>query len=145
MSSDLEELCINTMRFLAIDAVEKAGSGHPGAPMGAATMAYVLWQHYLKHNPSHPQWVNRDRFVLSAGHASMMLYALLYLTGYDLTLDDIKNFRQWNSKHPGILNSGSPRCRSHYGPLGQGCANAVAWLWQNGIWRQGITGRDLKS
>lgn len=126
MSSDLEELCINTMRFLAVDAVEKAGSGHPGAPMGAAAMAYVLWQRYLKHNPSHPQWVNRDRFVLSAGHASMMLYALLYLTGYDLTLDDLKNFRQWGSKTPGHPEFGvTPGVEATTGPLGQGCANAV--------------------
>src|SRR4030067_398406 len=93
----LDELCINTIRFLAVDAVEKAHSGHPGAPMGAATMAYVLWDRFLKHNPADPKWPDRDRFVLSAGHASMLLYALLHLMGYNLSLDDIKAFRQWDS------------------------------------------------
>ena len=91
-TASLDELCINTLRFLAVDAVEKAKSGHPGAPMGAAPMAYVLWDRFLKHNPLQPQWQNRDRFILSAGHASALLYALLHLTGYDLSLDDIKQF-----------------------------------------------------
>src|SRR4030042_4579477 len=100
-TAQLDELCINTLLFLAVDAVEKAKSGHPGAPMGAATMAYVLWHRFLKHNPKDSKWPNRDRFILSAGHASAMLYALLHLTGYDLTLEDIKQFRQWGSKTPG--------------------------------------------
>ncbi len=97
----LEDLCVNTIRTLSIDAVQKANSGHPGLPMGAATMAYVLWTRHLRHNPRSPGWPDRDRFVLSAGHGSMLLYSLLFLTGYDLTLDDIKQFRQWNSRTPG--------------------------------------------
>jgi transketolase len=104
MASAAEELRINTIRFLVVDAVEKAKSGHPGAPMGAASVAYVLWDSFLRHNPANPQWCNRDRFLLSAGHASMLLYALLYLTGYDLTLDDIKNFRQWAPRRRGTPN-----------------------------------------
>src|SRR5574341_1212849 len=99
--SNIEQLSINTLRFLAVDAVQKAKSGHPGLPMGAATMAYTLWTRHLRFNPSNPDWPDRDRFILSAGHGSMLLYALLHLTGYDLSLDDIKQFRQWNSKTPG--------------------------------------------
>ena len=122
----IDELCINTMRFLAIDAVEKAKSGHPGTPMGAAPMAYVLWDRFLKHNPRDPQWPNRDRFVLSAGHASAMLYALLHLTGYDLSLDDIKSFRQWGSRTPGHPEYGlTPGVEATTGPLGQGFGNAI--------------------
>jgi transketolase len=125
-SSNLDQLCINTIRTLAMDAVQKAKSGHPGMPMGAASMAYVLWTRHLKHNPSNPHWVNRDRFILSAGHGCMLLYSLLYLTGYDLTLDDIKNFRQWESKTPGhpesYLTSG---VETTTGPLGQGFSNGV--------------------
>src|SRR5213078_4631024 len=98
---DLAHLCINTIRTLAIDAVQKANSGHPGLPLGAAPMAYVLWQRHLRHNPTDPHWANRDRFVLSAGHGSMLLYTLLHLTGYDLTMDDLKAFRQWGSRTPG--------------------------------------------
>ncbi|MCZ6750582.1 MAG: transketolase, partial [Acidobacteria bacterium] len=94
----LDELCVNTIRVLAMDAVEKAKNGHPGLPMGAAAMAYVLWTRFLRHNPSNPQWANRDRFVLSAGHGSMLLYALLHLTGYDLPLEELKQFRQWGSR-----------------------------------------------
>ncbi|MBI4302746.1 MAG: transketolase [Chloroflexi bacterium] len=121
-----DELCINTMRFLAVDAVEKAKSGHPGTPMGAAPMAYILWDRFLKHNPADPKWPDRDRFVLSCGHASMLLYSLLYLTGYDLTLDDIKNFRQWESKTPGHPEYGlTPGVEATTGPLGQGFGNAV--------------------
>ena len=93
-ASPVDALCINTIRFLAVDAVEKANSGHPGAPLGAAPMAYVLWARFLKHNPADPRWIDRDRFVLSCGHASAMLYALLYLTGYDMPLDEIRRFRQ---------------------------------------------------
>ncbi|MCA9771000.1 MAG: transketolase, partial [Myxococcales bacterium] len=120
---DLE--CINTIRTLAIDAVQKANSGHPGLPLGAAPMAYALWQHHLKHNPSDPKWPDRDRFVLSAGHGSMLQYALLHLTGYDLSLDDLRNFRQWGSKtpgHPEFLEC--PGVEATTGPLGQGTANA---------------------
>src|SRR4030066_2408584 len=125
-TDELDRVCINTMRFLAVDAVEKAKSGHPGAPMGAATMAYVLWDRFLKHNPRNPIWPDRDRFILSAGHASAMLYALLHLTGYDLSLDDIKQFRQWGSKTPGHPEYGVvPGVEATTGPLGQGFANGV--------------------
>ena len=123
-SSDL--LCINTIRTLSIDAIQKANSGHPGLPLGAAPMAYVLWQNHLSHNPSDPSWQNRDRFVLSAGHGSMLLYSLLHLTGYDLGMDDIRNFRQWGSKTPGHPESFmTPGVEATTGPLGQGTANGV--------------------
>ena len=122
----LEEMCINTIRFLAADAVEKAKSGHPGMPMGAAAAAYTLWTRHLKHNPADPLWVDRDRFVLSAGHGSMLLYALLYLTGYDLSLDDLRSFRQWGSKTPGHPErQHPPGAEMTTGPLGQGFAAAV--------------------
>jgi transketolase len=122
----LDELCINTLRFLAVDAVQKANSGHPGAPMGAAPMAYVLWSRFLKHNPNDPEWLDRDRFILSAGHASAMLYALLYLTGYDLSLEELKRFRQWESKTPGHPEYRlAPGVEATTGPLGQGFANGV--------------------
>lgn len=122
----LDELCINTIRFLSVDAVEKAKSGHPGTPMGLAPMAYVLWDRFLKHSPCDPKWPDRDRFVLSCGHASMLLYSMLYLTGYDLTLDDLKDFRQWGSKTPGHPEYGhTPGVETTTGPLGQGFANAV--------------------
>jgi transketolase len=97
----IDNQCINTIRFLAVDAVQKANSGHPGAPLGQAPMAYVLWDRFLKHNPHDVDWLDRDRFVLSVGHLSAMLYPLLYLTGYDISLDDIKQFRQWGSKGGG--------------------------------------------
>ena len=126
MSTELDQLCTNTIRFLSADAVQKANSGHPGMPMGMADAAYVLWTQYLKHNPAHPAWVDRDRFVLSAGHGSMLLYSLLYLTGYDLSLDEIKRFRQWESKTPGHpeydLEAG---IETTTGPLGQGFATGV--------------------
>jgi transketolase len=124
--SKLDERCINTIRFLSVDAIQKAKSGHPGMPMGAAAMAYCLWQRHLKHNPAHPGWADRDRFILSAGHGSMLLYALLHLTGYDLSLADLQAFRQWGSKTPG-----HPECRLTpgvevcAGPLAQGMSNAV--------------------
>ena len=122
----LDNLCINTIRFLSVDAVEKAKSGHPGAPMGAAVMAYVLWDRFLKHNPQNPKWQDRDRFVLSCGHASMLLYSLLFLTGYDLSLDDIKSFRQWGGRTPGHPEYGlTPGVEATTGPLGQGLGNAV--------------------
>jgi len=123
---ELEQLCINTIRTLAIDAVQQANSGHPGMPLGAAPMAYVLWQHHLRHNPRNPLWPDRDRFVLSAGHGSMLLYALLFLTGYDLTLEDIQSFRQWGSITPGHPEFRlTPGVEATTGPLGQGAANAV--------------------
>ena len=123
---ELDRLAINTIRFLSIDAVQKANSGHPGLPMGAAPFAYVLWTRFLKHNPSNPTWFDRDRFVLSAGHGSMLLYSLLYLTGYDLPLEQIKQFRQWGSMTPGHPERGlTPGVEVTTGPLGQGFGNGV--------------------
>lgn len=123
---DLDNLSINAIRFLSIDAIQKANSGHPGLPMGAAPFAYVLWTRFLKHNPSNPTWFDRDRFVLSAGHGSMLLYSLLYLTGYDLSLDQIKQFRQWKSLTPGHPERGlTPGVEVTTGPLGQGFGNGV--------------------
>ena len=123
---DLDRLCVDTIRFLAADAVQQAKSGHPGLPMGAAPMAYVLWTRFLRHNPGDPAWPDRDRFVLSAGHGSMLLYALLHLTGYPLSLEEIKRFRQWGSKTPGHPEFGvTPGVEATTGPLGQGVANAV--------------------
>ncbi len=128
MPSDLQTLAVNTIRTLAIDAVQKANSGHPGLPMGAAPMAYALWQNHLRHNPRNPHWANRDRFILSAGHGSMLLYALLHLTGYDLPLDELKNFRQWGSITPGHPEYHvTPGVEVTTGPLGQGAANAVGF------------------
>ena len=125
-TNSLDNLCINTIRFLAADAVEKAKSGHPGTPMALAPLSYVLWTKFLKHNPRNPRWPDRDRFVLSAGHASMLLYSLLHLTGYDLSLDDIRNFRQYGSKTPGHPEYGiTPGAETTTGPLGQGFANGV--------------------
>jgi transketolase len=125
-STQLDHLCVNTLRCLSMDAVQKANSGHPGLPMGAAPMAYVLWTRFLKHNPRGPRWPDRDRFILSAGHGCMLLYSLLHLTGYDLSLDDIKQFRQWGSKTPGHpehqLVAG---IETTTGPLGQGFGNGV--------------------
>ena len=124
--TQLDQLCINTIRCLAMDAVQKANSGHPGMPMGAAPMAYVLWTRFLRHNPRHARWTNRDRFILSAGHGSMLLYSLLHLTGYDLALDELKQFRQWGSKTPGhpenLLAEGIEMTT---GPLGQGFGTGV--------------------
>src|SRR5438876_5040833 len=122
----LEDLCINAIRVLAMDAVQKADSGHPGTPMALAPLAYVLWTQHLRYNPADPNWLNRDRFVLSAGHASMLLYSVLYLTGYDLTLDDIKQFRQWESRTPGHPEYGyTAGVETTTGPLGQGIGNSV--------------------
>jgi transketolase len=124
--SDLDQVCVNSIRCLSIDAVQKADSGHPGLPLGAAPMAYALWTRFLKHNPTNPLWWNRDRFLLSAGHGSMLLYSLLYLTGYDLRLAQLQHFRQWGSKTPGhperLL---TPGVETTTGPLGQGFANGV--------------------
>ena len=126
VTTDLDQLCINTIRALAIDAVQKAESGHPGLPLGTAPLAYVLWTRFLRHSPKNPKWENRDRFLLSAGHGSMLLYSLLYLTGYDLSLDEIKRFRQWGSKTPGHPEYGlTPGVEITTGPLGQGFANGV--------------------
>ncbi len=126
MTKNLDNLCIMTIRMLSADGVEKANSGHPGMPMGAASMAYVLWTQFLRHNPLNPKWVNRDRFVLSAGHGSMLLYSLLHLTGYDLPLEELKDFRQWGSKTPGHPEYGlAPGVETTTGPLGQGFANGV--------------------
>jgi len=122
----VDQRCINTIRFLAVDAVQKAKSGHPGTPMGAAAMAYTLWDRFLKHDPRNPAWPDRDRFILSAGHASMLLYALLHLTGYDLPLEELKSFRQWSSKTPGHPEYAvTPGVETTTGPLGQGFANGV--------------------
>ncbi|HNY73250.1 MAG TPA: transketolase, partial [Syntrophales bacterium] len=122
----IEERCINAIRFLAADAAEKAKSGHPGMPMGAAALAYTLWMRHLKHNPADPAWPDRDRVILSAGHASMLLYSLLYLTGYDLTIEDLRSFRQWESKTPGHPELGRPPgAEMTTGPLGQGVGHAV--------------------
>ena len=138
MDNKLDELSINTIRFLAVDMVQKANSGHPGAPMGQAPMAYVLWDRFLKHNPYDPKWPDRDRFILSSGHASAMLYALLHLTGYALSLEELKQFRQWGSLTPGHPEYGVvPGVETTTGPLGQGFANAVGmaigerWLAQH--------------
>ncbi len=126
MSPTIEQLCINTIRMLCVDAVEKAKSGHPGAPMGLAPCAYTLWTRFLKHNPLNPSWPDRDRFVLSAGHGSMLIYSMLHLTGYDVALDQIKQFRQWSSRTPGHPERGmTPGVETTTGPLGQGFGNGV--------------------
>jgi len=124
----IEELSINTIRTLSMDAIQKANSGHPGAPMALSPLAYVVWKRFMRHNPQNPTWINRDRFVLSNGHASMLLYSMLYLTGYDLSLDEIKNFRQWESKTPGHPEYGhTSGVETTTGPLGQGIMNALGF------------------
>jgi len=124
--SELDELCINTIRMLSVDCIERANSGHPGMPMGSAALAYVLWTKFLRHNPKNPDWPDRDRFILSAGHGSMLLYSLLHLTGYDLSMGELKNFRQWGSKTPGHPEYRlTPGVETTTGPLGQGFANGV--------------------
>ncbi|MGD0310122.1 MAG: transketolase, partial [Acidobacteriota bacterium] len=125
-SISIEDLTIATIRTLAIDAVQKANSGHPGAPMGLAPLAYLMWRRILRFNPRNPVWFDRDRFILSCGHASMLLYAMLYLTGYDLSLEDIQQFRQWGSKTPGHPEHGlTPGVEATTGPLGQGLMASV--------------------
>src|ERR1700742_5135031 len=124
--SEIDQLSINALRFLAVDAVDKAKSGHPGAPLGDSPIAYLLFHKYLRHNPKNSHWPNRDRFVLSNGHASMLLYGLLHLTGYDLSLDELKRFRQWGSKTPGHPEYGHTNgVETTTGPLGQGVGNSV--------------------
>ncbi|RMG49902.1 MAG: transketolase [Acidobacteria bacterium] len=124
--NEVDRQCVNTLRFLAVDAVESARSGHPGLPLGAAPMAYVLWDRFLRHNPTHPSWFNRDRFILSAGHGSALLYALLHLTGYDLPLEELQRFRQWGSRTPGHPEYGhTPGVEATTSPLGQGFAMGV--------------------
>lgn len=126
MCTQTQNKLANAIRFLSIDAVQQANSGHPGAPMGMADIAEVLWRDYLQHNPADPCWPNRDRFVLSNGHASMLLYSLLHLTGYDVSIEDLKQFRQLHSKTPGHPELGyTPGVETTTGPLGQGIANAV--------------------
>src|SRR5436309_10230289 len=126
MYTTLDQLAVNTIRALSIDGVQKANSGHPGLPLGAAPMAYVLWTRFMRHNPGNPKWPDRDRFAFSAGHGSMLLYSLLHLTGYDLSLDDLKNFRQWGSKTPGHPEYHLvPGAELTTGPLGQGFANGI--------------------
>ena len=125
-NTELDQLAINAIRILSIDAIQKANSGHPGKPMGSAPMAYTLWADVMKHNPADPNWPDRDRFVLSAGHASMLLYSLLHLFGYGLTIEDLKSFRQWGSKTPGHPEYGHTiGVETTTGPLGQGIATAV--------------------
>jgi transketolase len=125
-SRELDNLCVNTLRFLAVDMVEKADSGHPGLPLDAAPMAYVLWTRFLRFNPRDPHWINRDRFILSAGHGSALLYALLHVTGYEVPMEQIKQFRQWGSITPGHPESLlTPGVEVTTGPLGQGLGNAV--------------------
>ena len=134
-TTTLDDLCINTIRILSADAVQNANAGHPGMPMGAAAMAFTLWTQFLKHNPKDPTWFDRDRFILSAGHGSMLLYSLLHLTGYDLPLDELKRFRKLGSKTPGHPERGvTASVEVATGPLGQGFGNGVgmaiaeAWL-----------------
>ena len=140
----LDELCVNTVRALAIDAVERANSGHPGMPLGAAPAAYVLWARFLRHNPADPAWPDRDRFVLSAGHASMLLYSLLHLSGYDLPLQELKRFRQWGSRTPGHPEHGhTPGVETTTGPLGQGFGNAVGMAMAERIMAERFNLPDL--
>ena len=130
----------NAVRMLAVDAVEAAKSGHPGAPMGMADIAEVLWHRHLKHNPANPQWANRDRFVLSNGHGSMLIYALLHLTGYDLLLDELKKFRQLHSQTPGHPRSTSPRAwKPPLALWAKASPMRWAWRWQKNCWRRSST------
>ena len=141
MSDDtLDQQCIDTLRFLSVDMVQKANSGHPGLPLGAAPMAYVLWTRFLKHHPKNPLWPDRDRFVLSAGHGSALLYSLLHVTGYDLSLDDIKQFRQWGSKAPGHPERGhTAGSRSPPGRSARAWRTRSAWRSPRRIWRRATT------
>ena len=137
----LDQLAIDTIRTLSMDAVQKANSGHPGAPMGMAPMAYTLWTRFLRHSPSEPTWPNRDRFLLSAGHASMLLYSLLYLTGYGLRIEDLESFRQWGSLTPGHPEHGhTGGVEATTGPLGRASPTAWAWPSPSSGWRPSSTG-----
>ena len=145
----LDELCINTIRTLSMDAVQKANSGHPGAPMALAPVAYLLYTRTMKHNPANPDWFDRDRFVLSAGHASMLLYSILHLTGYGMTLDDLKNFRQLGSPtagHPEYEADGTPGHRGHHRPARPGhLERRRAWRWPSGCWPRASTATATRS
>ena len=144
--TDLEQLCINTVRALAMDAVQQADSGHAGTAMALAPLAWVLWQKHLRHNPANPDWPDRDRFVLSCGHACVLLYSALYLTGYDLTLDDLKQFRQWGSRTPGHSEYGlTPGVEATTGPLGQGVGNAVGMAIAEAQLAALLTARAMRS
>ena len=144
-SKQLDELAINTIRFLSADGVQKANSGHPGMPMACAPIVYVLYSKYMKHNPANPKWLNRDRFILSAGHGSMLLYSILHLCGYDLSLDELKNFRQWGSKTPGHPEFGlTAGVETSTGPLGQGFANAVGMAMAQAFLSANFNQADLK-
>ncbi len=127
-SPELARLCVNTLKFLAVDAIEAANSGHPGLPMGAADLAFVLWSRFLRHDPADPHWPDRDRFLLSPGHGSMLLYGLLHLSGYDLPLDELKRFRQWGRRPRGTPRCTSPRA-SRSPPGRSGRASPTAWAW----------------
>ena len=143
--TELDQLCINAIRMLAVDAVELASSGHAGAPMGLAPAAYALWDRVLQHDPADPAWPDRDRFVLSAGHASLLLYSLLHLTGYDLPLDELKRFRQWGSKPPDIPNTASrPEWKSRPAHSARAWETPSAWPSQRGFSPTGITGPDTR-
>ena len=142
LTKDDLTLVANTIRCLAMDGVQAANSGHPGMPMGMADVASVLWLKYLKHCPANPKWADRDRFVLSAGHGSMLLYSLLHLAGYKLPMDELKRFRQLGSRTPGHPEHGETEgVETTTGPLGQGIGNAWAWRSPNACWRRGSTAR----
>lgn len=144
-SKQLDELAINTIRFLSADGVQKANSGHPGMPMACAPIVYVLYSKYMKHNPANPKWLNRDRFILSAGHGSMLLYSILHLSGYDLSLEELKNFRQWGSKTPGHPEFGlTAGVETSTGPLGQGFSNAVGMAMAQAFLSANFNQADLK-
>jgi len=145
MSLKIPQEFSNAIRFLSIDAVLKANSGHPGMPMGMADIATVLWTKFLKHNPKNPSWINRDRFVVSNGHGSMLLYSLLHLSGYDVSIEDIKNFRQLHSKTPGHPEYGyTPGVETTTGPLGQGIANAVGMALGEKLMSERYNSQDSK-
>ena len=137
-----EQMVVNAIRILSAEAVQKAKSGHPGMPMGAAAMAYAVWGREMTHNPADPKFVNRDRFVLSSGHGSMLLYSLLHLFGYGLTIDDLKSFRQFGSKTPGHPEyKHTVGVETTTGPLGQGIPTPWAWPWRKSTWRPSSTAR----
>ena len=134
MSSAIDTKSVNSIRVLAADAIQKANSGHPGLPLGSAPMAYELWANHMNHNPKDPKWENRDRFILSGGHGSALLYSLLHFFGYGITIEDMKNFRQLGSKTPGHPEYGhTVGVEATTGPLGAGMAMAVVWQWQKSI------------